>query len=239
MEFKRFERGIVGGAMSTSVICAGCHRRYEVDSRFAGKTVKCAHCGQAMPIPVAEPAGLPPSAHGEYGLGAPHEPAQSSFQASPRRQSDERVNHQSFEPVRKKRRKRSRSKKERATGFLMRPGTMIILAAVCAVVALVGVFVPAVRVPIGVALALPGALLCLYGYATGAYIAFTEDDLHGWLFLLFPFYAAYYLVSRWDDMSSRLIMVVVGLVLLGIGGKILEAEVARAIARSEKSAVDR
>jgi hypothetical protein len=78
-------------------------------------------------------------------------------------------------------------------------------------------------------------LLCLYGYASGAYIAFTEDDLHGWLYLLFPFYAAYYLVSRWDEMSSRLVMVVLGLVLAGVGGRMLEGDVARAIAAKSEA----
>ena len=103
-------------------------------------------------------------------------------------------------------------------------------------VSLLAVFIPGIRVPLGVALALPGVLLCLYGYASGAYIAFTEDDFHGWLYLLVPFYAAYYLVSRWDDMLSRLIMVVVGLTLLGIGGRMLEAEVARAEAAKSEAA---
>ena len=73
---------------------------------------------------------------------------------------------------------------------------------------------PGTRKTVGVAIALPGLLLCLYGYASGVYIAFTEDDLYGWLYLLIPFYAAYYCVSRWDEMRSRLIMIVVGLILL-------------------------
>ena len=84
----------------------------------------------------------------------------------------------------------------------------------------------------------PGLILCLYGYASGAYIAFTEDDFHGWLYLLLPFYAAYYLVSRWDDMASRLIMIVTGLVLLAIGGRILEVVFTRAAAAAESRKAD-
>jgi hypothetical protein len=75
-----------------------------------------------------------------------------------------------------------------------------------------------------VSLALPGLALCLYGYVTAVYIAFTEDDLYGWLFLLIPFYAAYYVVSRWDEMRSRLIMFGVGMTLLTIGGQFLEMD---------------
>ena len=92
---------------------------------------------------------------------------------------------------------------------------------------MLGYFVPGVRKWAGVSLALPGLLLFLYGYATAVYIAFTEDDFYGWLFLLLPFFAAYYVVSRWDEMRSRLIMVGIGLVLLAVGGKFLEADRAR------------
>jgi hypothetical protein len=138
--------------------------------------------------------------------------------------------------VSKKRRKRSGVRRKREQSLLMRPATLLGAAAIGIAVTLAAVFVPAVRVPVGIALAAPGAILCLYGYASGAYIAFTEDDFYGWLYILFPFYAAYYLVSRWDEMHSRLIMVVGGLVLLGIGGRMLEGEVARAIAAKEAAA---
>ena len=43
--------------MTIPVACAGCHRRYEVDERFAGKTIKCAYCGQPMPIPSCRTSG--------------------------------------------------------------------------------------------------------------------------------------------------------------------------------------
>ncbi len=111
---------------------------------------------------------------------------------------------------------------------------LISLAAIAVVLALLGYFVPGARKWAGVSLAFPGLLLCLYGYATAVYIAFTEDDFYGWLFLLFPFYAAYYVVSRWDEMRSRLIMVGVGLVLLTIGGQFLEADRARDAERQRR-----
>ena len=69
---------------------------------------------------------------------------------------------------------------------------------------------------------LTGLIVFLYGYGSGAYIAFTEDGLYGWLYLIFPPYAAYYFVSRWDDMSSRLVMLIVGLAMLTGGGRLLE-----------------
>jgi hypothetical protein len=225
--------------MTIPVACAGCHRGYEVDDRFAGKTIKCAYCGRPLPIPEVEPAAAPPAAFGEYQLGDPHKVAPSTFRARPERRKDEEPADQGV--ARKKTRKRSKQKERRRSdteGRFSLPVILISLAAFVVVLALLGAFVPSVRWPVGVALTVPGLLLCLYGYASGVYIAFTEDDFHGWLCLLFPFYAAYYLVSRWDDMSSRLIMVVVGLVLLGIGGRMLEAEFARAAAAAETRKAD-
>ena len=124
--------------------------------------------------------------------------------------------------------RRGRDRGAESTGNTVSPSTVIFsLAAIAVVLALVAVLVPGVRKPVGIALALPGLLVCLYGYATAVYIAFTEDDLYGWLFLLFPFYAAYYIVTRWDEMRSRVVMIVIGLTLLAIGGRFLEADRAR------------
>ena len=51
---------------------------------------------------------------------------------------------------------------------------------------------------VGCILAVIGIILLLGGYAVGAYAAFTEDALYGWLYLFFPLYTAYYLVANWD-----------------------------------------
>lgn len=45
-----------------------------------------------------------------------------------------------------------------------------------------------------------GAILILAGHLAGAYGAFSEDFIYGLLYLLIPFYTAYYIVTRWDDM---------------------------------------
>ena len=102
--------------------------------------------------------------------------------------------------------------------------TLIGLACVAVVLVILAIFVPGMRMNVGRAVALAGLILFVYGYASGAYIAFTEDDLYGWLYLLLPPYAAYYFVSRWDEMSSRLVMIIVGLALLSGGGVLLEME---------------
>ncbi len=172
----------------------------------------------------------PEPAAGEYELGDSHQAAPSTFRTAPARNSDEKPQVRSRARTRKKTsstatRKNRRRKPAEDTGTL--PRLLVLLGVIAIVLIVVGYFVPSARRLSGLALALPGLLLCLYGYATAVYIAFTEDDFYGWLFLLFPFYAAYYVVSRWDEMRSRLIMVCLGLALLAVGGNFLEADRAR------------
>ena len=218
--------------MKIPVACPGCHRHYEVDDRFAGKSLKCAHCEKSMLIPAANPpaqaAPSPPLS--EYELGDAHQTAPSTFRRAPARNEDDQTQSRERARPGKKTRKTANRKKrgrEPAVNTDTLSTILIGLAAIAVVLALLGYFVPSVRKWAGVSLALPGLLLCLYGYATAVYIAFTEDDFYGWLFLIFPFYAAYYVVSRWDEMRSRLIMVGIGLVLLTVGANFLEADRAR------------
>jgi hypothetical protein len=217
--------------MKTPVSCPGCQRHYEVDERFAGKTVKCAYCEKGMLIPATK-RDVPPAAPAaeEYELSETHEKTPSTFRPARARSDEDRADGKRPGGVKKKTGKRSPKRgrgRDDAESAVSLPAILIGLAVVAVVVALVGFIVPGVRKSAGVTLALPGLLLCIYGYATGAYIAFTEDDLYGWLYLLFPFYAAYYIVSRWDEMRSRLIMVGAGLALLAVGGQFLEADRAR------------
>jgi hypothetical protein len=229
--------------MKTPVTCSGCHRQYEVDDRFAGKTIKCAYCEKPMSIPVVEPnAPVAAAAVDEYELGETHQNAPSTFRAARAKSGEDRADAQRRGRVKKKtvrRSPKSDRRRESAESAVSLPAILIGLAAIAVLVALVGFIVPGARKSAGVTLALPGLLLCLYGYASGAYIAFTEDDLYGWLYLLFPFYAAYYIVSRWDEMRSRLIMVGVGLTLLAIGGRFLEADRAREKSATEEAAADK
>ena len=42
--------------------------------------------------------------------------------------------------------------------------------------------------------------MVLVGFGAGAYGAFREDVLYGFLYLAIPLYTAYYIVTRWDDL---------------------------------------
>ena len=213
--------------MKIPVTCANCGKRYEVDGAYAGKRGKCAACGARMTIPNEDhTADSPPSEPEAYQLDDAHDNEQPNFfipaqvsesleEAPPRRRA-KRNNAGISEPRRRK--------AVRSHPILSGSSTLIGLTGVALVLVIVALFVPGTRINIGRAIALAGLILFVYGYASGAYIAFTEDDLYGWLYLLFPPYAAYYFVSRWDEMSSRLVMLIVGLALLSGGGALLEME---------------
>ena len=227
--------------MKISVTCETCGQQYEVEDRYAGKTIKCASCEQPMRIPAAPPVSTPLLVRGEYELEESHDSEPPTFRAAPDMREPDQVSGSG--QVKKKTVKRSGGKGKKKRGGRSesadsRSGVLVSLAVIAVLSAIVAVFIPILRTPVGVALALPGLLLCLYGYATGVYIAFSEDDLHGWLFLLIPFYAAYYIVSRWDDMYTRVIMVVAGLTLLAIGGRFLESDRAKAETETPEAAAN-
>jgi hypothetical protein len=180
-----------------------------------------------MTIPGTDPATSPPAAESDaYQLEETQAgPQSTSF--TPAKGSDD------FEQPRQKRRSKKRTPRrpgtrigEPADSRSSSTGIAVLLGLGCAVAVLVVVaFVaPSARINVGRLIALAGLVVFLYGYVSGAYIAFTEDDLYGWLYLIFPPYAAYYFVSRWDEMKSRLVMLVVGLALLTGGGRLLETE---------------
>ena len=211
--------------MKIPVTCASCGKRYEVDGAYAGKRGKCAACGARMAIPGGEhSASSEPDA---YQLDTAHDGEDATFftpatgsksleETPARRQVKQKGSGTSG----RKRLEPARS----PLASLSARVTVIGLTCVTLVLVVLVVFVPATRINVGRAVALAGLILFVYGYGSGAYIAFTEDDLYGWLYLLFPPYAAYYFVSRWDEMSSRLVMLIVGLALLSGGGALLEME---------------
>jgi hypothetical protein len=217
--------------MKIPVTCASCGKRYEVDDAYAGKRGKCAACGARMTIPGEEhSASSEPDA---YQLDAAHDSEDATFftpatgsqsleETPPRR----RVKQKNSGTSGRKRREPARSPLASLSGRV----TVIGLTCVTLVLIILAVFVPDSRIYVGRAVALAGLILFVYGYGSGAYIAFTEDDLYGWLYLLFPPYAAYYFVSRWDEMSCRLVMLIVGLALLTGGGRLLEMDRPAAVA---------
>ncbi len=211
--------------MKIPVTCGRCGKQYEVDGAYAGKKGKCAACGERMMIPAPQhgdfPAATEPDA---YSLEEPGNTDRStSF--TPTRGSE------NLDEPRPRRRRNNKNPRESgrdragpsgARAALSWQAGLIGLACVVAIASLIAVFLPAARMNVGRGVALAGLILFLWSYGSGAYIAFIEDDLYGWLYLMFPPYAAYYFVSRWDEMMSRFVMLIVGLALLAGGGRLLE-----------------
>jgi hypothetical protein len=62
-----------------------------------------------------------------------------------------------------------------------------------------------------------GSALVLLGYAIGAYAAFREDFLYGFLYLVIPLYTAYYILTRWDDLWVWVACSTAGVALVWLG----------------------
>ena len=66
-----------------------------------------------------------------------------------------------------------------------------------------------------------GGIMVPMAYFAGAYGAFSEDSLYGLLYLLIPFYAGYYLVTRWEDLWIWITSASVGVGLVLIGTELI------------------
>lgn len=66
-----------------------------------------------------------------------------------------------------------------------------------------------------------GGVLVPLGYFAGAYGAFREDFLYGFLYLVIPLYAAYYLVTRWEDLWPWFACSTAGVGLVWLGTELV------------------
>ncbi len=85
------------------------------------------------------------------------------------------------------------------------------------ILAVIALFVPHGALIAACTLMVLGSAMVLLGYGVGAYAAFGEDFLYGFLYLVIPLYTAYYIVTRWEDLWvwSACSTAGVALVLLG------------------------
>src|SRR5262249_30844595 len=147
------------------VTCAGCGKLLEVDEGHAGKRGKCKHCGQLMTIPGKGRASPPPPEEPDvYRMDPIPEPVPSTFVPAPSRSRATRTSVHSD---------------DRAPRRAIPIGLVVAALVLLALVALV----PEVMMGVGMVLAISGILLALYGFFSGASIAFSEDWIHGVLYL--------------------------------------------------------
>lgn len=189
--------------MRVSFACPSCNAAGTVDAIHVGKQVRCKHCGAHFAIPDGE---MPET--DIYDLADADEP---SVQNIPAKRSQDAVfvpargdNSMATDRPRRKREASSGLTPQRArtdepafpwVKWLLRgvPAFALILAAIA-------LFAPQGTWLAGCVLLVMGAVLILAGHLAGAYGAFSEDSLYGFLYLLIPFFTAYYIVTRWDDM---------------------------------------
>jgi hypothetical protein len=206
--------------MKIPFACPSCAAAGSVDSAAAGKSARCKHCGQRFtipnPDPVAAEADVLPLAEPAGGGYAVVDPVPGSTFVPSR--GDDPTTAAPRRPKRSASRSTTRATAKRAsrsawpTRLAWLAGTLAITIAAIALLAPNGVLIAACAVII------LGCALILVGYGMGAYGAFSEDFLYGFLYLVIPLYTAYYLVTRWDDLWVWFVCMTsgVGLILLGI-----------------------
>jgi hypothetical protein len=206
--------------MKVEFACPSCGATGSVDAALAGRRARCKGCGHQFTIPREGEV-----ADKSYALEGPAEPMADTAYAEPESafvptRGDapvEAAPRRAKPPARRARPRRRTAKEGSAWKWLIRG--MIAL-----VVGLVGValFAPKGVILAGCSVVLLGMLMVVVGYGAGAYGAFCEDSLYGMLYLIFPLYAGYYLVTRWDDLWPWFTCSTSGVVLVMIGTGLLQ-----------------
>jgi hypothetical protein len=195
-----------------------------VDESFAGRQARCKHCGETFTIPalaetpsdgynleqpVAAPAAVPERAGS----------AESTYVA-PRHDGPLPDPNYTSTPKRKRAKRRVDEQQYPWLRWVLRGGLVFL-----GVLISVALFAPKGTVLAGVLVVLVGTIMVFAGWVVGAYGAFCEDFLWGFLYVVFPLYAGYYLVTRWDDLgiwfgcsTAGVVLVTIGTVLIHWGG---------------------
>lgn len=210
--------------MSIRFACPSCGATSSVDDSLVGKHVRCRHCKYRFAIPSpggreAEGYALDESKGGAVGTAGSIPTTGSTFVA---RRGEEPTTASATRKIKRdasgstSRPVRSRESALAGRGWLIRG--MIVAVLFCAAIAL---FAPRGTLIVGCLLMSLGSVMVLVGFGAGAYGAFHEDLLYGILFLLVPLYAAYYIVTRWDDLWAWFACSTAGVALVMLGTELL------------------
>jgi hypothetical protein len=217
--------------MKISFTCPSCAAAGSVDASLAGKNARCKHCGYRFAIPVAGEMGAEGYALEEPGGEAVSEPAMSPDAGSTfvRRRGGEpnavgslrNRKPATIESSRRCVRRRAPDVAWRA--WLIRGTIGAVLAS-----AAIAFFAPKGTLIVGCLLMTVGSVMVLLGYGVGAYGAFREDVLYGMLYILVPLYAAYYLITRWEDLCVWFACSTVGAMLVALGTEMVRSNLVSA-----------
>ncbi len=180
--------------MPIFVTCA-CARTFAVKDSLAGKRVKCPGCRQPVHVPPPSEDLDPLTGLNDLDL-------------------DELKSLPSLAPLRKKTKStgqhcsQSSSRTTDATwraAFTPKVIGGISAACIVALAFIVGLMNPIIWLGlllIFLLVGLAGSIVAVVGGIGMLMAAFEEDSTTGILYLLVPFYPLYFMISRWDDMSS-------------------------------------
>jgi hypothetical protein len=206
--------------MTISFACPDCGAGGSVGAAFAGRSARCKQCGHRFTIPgpgarepdvyaLDEPSGGPapaaPASPGSVFVASRGDGSPAPAPVAPRR------------PRRAASATARRPARADGPGVAWRAWLVRLAAAFALALVATALLAPRGTLIAGCALMALGSLMVLVGYAAGAYGAFREDFLYGFLYVVIPLYTAYYLVTRWDDLWPWFACSTagVGLVLLG------------------------
>ncbi len=210
--------------MRIAFTCPACGATGSVDGSAAGKAGRCKHCGGRFTIPEAEQAAeydvqevMPtPRQEAAGGYAMVESVGESAFTPAAGVETAGAVPVPVSVRTGKSRsgsggRKRRQQAIARAKWLGGGAGALAVILAGIALFAPHGVIVVA-WVLMGL-----GCAMILVGYAVGAYGAFSEDFLYGFLYVVIPCYAAYYMVTRWDDLWIWFACMTAGVGLASLG----------------------
>jgi hypothetical protein len=202
--------------------CPNCGVKGSADDSSVGKSARCKYCDHRFTIPrpgevESDVYSLEETAEetavAEFGV---MDPFQDSTFATAR--GDEPTSTTPRRPKRSASPSTTRTSRRRAERSAWPARLAGIGGALAIAIAAVALFAPKGLVIAACAVMALGCILILAGYVAGAYGAFSEDFLYGFLYLVIPLYTAYYMVTRWDDMWVWFACMTsgFGLVLLGV-----------------------
>lgn len=172
--------------MAIDISCPSCFATYRVKDEIAGRNIKCRQCGSVIPVRKSGRAALP-------------------AEESPWADDDDSEPFAARQARRTAARRHSRSTSERFTLQLSLILCGVYLGLVL-LIGLVGIAAPPVLnvlrfggVQIGMILSMIGTVACMIA-------AFREDTSCGMMWLFVPFYAPYYMLSRFADLGKWVVL---------------------------------
>ena len=212
---------------SFAIACPSCGGPGRASPEWVGRSVRCRHCKAVFDVPSPGEAEAdsyvvieenPDATRPVAAEAAPDQEASiftTTYRDPPSRKRPER-------PKPKRRRQRGAAEVVR-DAWAQRRVRLIAGALATALVLVIATFaVPGFATIGGIMLLAIGAVLVGAYYAVGTYAAYREDFLYGFLFLVFPIYTGYYLVTRFDELWPWFAVGTVGFLLSFAGSRALQ-----------------